>query len=144
MKPKACPSCGVTQTLENSNTRKVANAVYFSGVCKKCNVERTKRYRRKNIEARLLHNAKNRDKACNLTVADIVIPKVCPVLNIPLTDTATRTDNTPSIDRLDNSIGYQKGNVFVISWRANRLKCNATLKEMQAITKYMETKCQQH
>ena len=139
MKPKACPSCGTLQTLENSNTRKVADKVYFAGCCKKCNVKRTKRYRRNNIEARLLANAKYRDKACNLTKEDIIIPKVCPVLNIPLTDTPVRTDNTPSIDRLNNSIGYQKGNVFVISWRANRLKGDATLKEMQSITKYMET-----
>jgi len=47
-------------------------------------------------------------------------------------------DAAPSIDRVDNSKGYVPGNVRIISWRANRLKNDATVEEMELIIKYMK------
>lgn len=47
-------------------------------------------------------------------------------------------DASPSIDRIDNALGYIKGNVRVISHRANRLRSDATLAELQAITRDMQ------
>jgi hypothetical protein len=47
----------------------------------------------------------------------------------------SRSDNLPSIDRIDPSKGYVKGNVWVISWRANRLKSDATFEELEAIVR---------
>lgn len=44
----------------------------------------------------------------------------------------------PSLDRFDNAKGYTPENIVVISSRANRLKSNASLEELQAIVKYME------
>lgn len=40
---------------------------------------------------------------------------------------------SPSLDRLDSSKGYVKGNVRVISKRANQLKNNATVEEMRMV-----------
>jgi len=72
----------------------------------------------------------------NLEISDIVIPDTCPALGIPL-DRSHR-NNYPSIDRVDSAKGYIKGNVAVISFRANSLKNNATLSEIKAIYEWME------
>lgn len=64
---------------------------------------------------------------------------LCPILRIPLhLYGAPRCDNTPSIDRIDNSKGYIKGNVQIISWKANRMKAEATLQDLEAMVAYMK------
>lgn len=50
-----------------------------------------------------------------------------------------RTDNSPSLDRIDNSSGYVKGNVHIISMRANRIKSDATLQELKSVVKYLDS-----
>ena len=50
------------------------------------------------------------------------------------------TDNSPSIDRLIPELGYIKGNVNVISLRANIIKNNATKDELIKIANWMESK----
>lgn len=75
----------------------------------------------------------------DITPEDIEAPSVCPVLGIELTygGTGIVRDTSASIDRVDNSLGYIKGNIRIISNRANRLKSNATADELQAIVNYM-------
>ena len=68
----------------------------------------------------------------NISKEDIIINEYCPVLNIPL-DRSTK-DNVPTLDRLDNSKGYTKDNIVVISFKANRLKNNATVDDISKIT----------
>ena len=46
-----------------------------------------------------------------------------------------RLENSASLDRIDNVKGYIPGNVQVISWRANRVKSDATLDELILIGK---------
>lgn len=75
---------------------------------------------------------------CDLEESDIKIPKVCPVLGIPLKWGDSLLDSTPSIDRLVPELGYVKGNCFVISMKANRLKSNASVEEFKALIAYME------
>jgi hypothetical protein len=75
----------------------------------------------------------------DLHPSDVVIPEVCPILGIALvvgTGTKGGTDNSPSIDRVDNSRGYTWDNVLVVSRRANMLKNCATLEELHKITKF--------
>jgi hypothetical protein len=84
----------------------------------------------------------------NLKEEDIVFPKICPALGIPIILLATeeprkRTDNTPSLDRIIPELGYTKGNVRVISWRANRLKSDAKLYEVERLLRYMKETKQQ-
>lgn len=91
-----------------------------------------------------LNQAKRRAKAhgweFNLTKRDITIPDTCPVLGIPLLRTDTRLgDSSPTIDRIDSTKGYTLDNIRVISWRANRLKSDATTEEMRMILNYMES-----
>lgn len=73
---------------------------------------------------------------------DIVIPEVCPILGIPLI-WKTRTgkgerDHAPALDRIRNTQGYVKGNVQVISSKANRWKNDMTLDDAKRIVAYME------
>lgn len=74
----------------------------------------------------------------NLTIEDCQVPDRCPVLDIELKVGGGRNCLTsPSLDRIIPKKGYVKGNVRVISWRANELKGNATLDEVAAVLRYM-------
>ena len=82
--------------------------------------------------------AKEKGLEFSLSRDDIIIPENCPVLGIPLYRNAPKySDNTPALDRVDNSKGYIKDNIFVISFRANRIKNNATIEELKKIVEYM-------
>lgn len=79
----------------------------------------------------------------DLDVEDILIPSVCPVLGIPIffkLGSRGPGPNSPSLDRFDPAGGYTKDNVVVISHRANTLKNNASLDEMERVLAYMKTK----
>lgn len=86
-------------------------------------------------------SASRKNLPFNLEISDIVIPEVCPVLGIPIVlpeiGGRRRYSGAPSLDRKDNNLGYIKGNVFVVSWRANRLKNDSTLAELEALVRYM-------
>lgn len=86
----------------------------------------------------MLRKARRRSREkgmeCNITRDDITIPDFCPVLGIPLARTAVKVSHgSPSLDRIDNSKGYVRGNVRVISYRANILKSNATVDELERV-----------
>lgn len=46
------------------------------------------------------------------------------------------TEGSPTLDRIVPSRGYVVGNVAVISMRANRLKSDASVAELQALVSY--------
>lgn len=72
-----------------------------------------------------------------ITAADITIPEFCPVFGVLLTR-GNSDECNPEIDRIVNDLGYVPGNVLVISRRANRLKSDATLAEMQTLAYFYE------
>lgn len=82
-------------------------------------------------------NAKTKNREFNLDLSDILIPDVCPVLGVRLDRSAKRTYNSPSIDRIDSNKGYVKGNVEIISWRANLIKSNMTLDECEKLLAHL-------
>jgi hypothetical protein len=70
----------------------------------------------------------------NLEPSDIAVPKLCPVLGIALRFGGGRNDmHGPSVDRLTPALGYIKGNVHVISRRANSIKNDAGSAELQQV-----------
>lgn len=81
------------------------------------------------------HRAKKRNIEFTIEVVDIKIPTVCPVFGTLLKRNFTSGyhDDSPSLDRIDNTKGYIPGNVRVISNRANALKSNATIEELEAL-----------
>lgn len=66
----------------------------------------------------------------SITVTDIKLPQECPILGIPIGFHLPGTGTSPSLDRIWNHMGYIKGNVQVISTRANTLKGDATLHDL--------------
>lgn len=103
--------------------------------------ERMKVVRATKLEQQMLIRARVRAKAKNmkfdLVEADVVIPKRCPVLGIPLRKgEGAPTDNSPELDRINNKKGYVKGNIMVISRKANRIKSDCTPKELMRIAMF--------
>lgn len=93
--------------------------------------------KRKNPEGTMLRSGKSRAKKrgikFDLTLEDLreLWPpdNMCPIFDTPLIsndgDCGPR-DNSPSLDRIDPAKGYIKGNVAIISVRANRIKSDVT------------------
>ena len=78
----------------------------------------------------------------DITVADITVPPVCPILGIPLFRAIGKDggqDNSPSLDRIVPERGYVRGNIAVISWRANRMKSNGTAAEHRRIAEWIDS-----
>lgn len=77
------------------------------------------------------HRAKIKNIPFDIHVNDIKIPKICPVLGIPLiAQKGKPSDNSPELDRIVNEKGYVKENVLVVSRKVNRLKSNANIKDL--------------
>ena len=97
-----------------------------------------KEYRLARPDKGLLSNAKERAKKLglefNLSIEDIKIPRFCPVLGIPLKVNKGKVGpSSPTLDRIDNTRGYVKDNVIVVSHRANTIKSSARLEELRFI-----------
>jgi hypothetical protein len=79
-----------------------------------------------------------------ITVEDIVIPELCPILGIPLKMGRGKfSPNSPTIDRIHPHRGYVSGNVHVISHRANTLKNNATVVELEKVLAFLRSRDEQ-
>jgi hypothetical protein len=93
----------------------------------------------------ILHSAKQRAKKrglqFNLDLEDIKIPEFCPVLGIILRcGIGAPLDSSPTLDRINSTQGYVRGNIEVISNRANKIKQNATAEELRKVADYVERK----
>lgn len=77
--------------------------------------------------------AKRNSLEFNLEPQDIQVPTHCPVFGFELRPSKGKTgrDQSASVDRINSSLGYVKGNVRVISYLANRMKSNATAGQLK-------------
>jgi hypothetical protein len=82
-------------------------------------------------------NAKKQGKEFTLEMEDIVIPTHCPIFGWELTNISGegRVKTNASIDRIDSTKGYIKGNILVMSDLANRMKQNATTEDLISFAK---------
>jgi hypothetical protein len=93
------------------------------------------------LEANMVDRSKSRAKRKgfehSITIHDIQIPDICPLLGIPLFPSTTGRvgPNSPTLDRIDSSKGYTPDNVWVISYKANTIKSNATPEELLKIAR---------
>ena len=66
-------------------------------------------------------------------------PDYCPILGIKLElNNKTTADNSPSFDKVLPERGYVKGNVQIISYKANRLKSNMSIEDFKKFIEYIE------
>ena len=81
------------------------------------------------------HRCKKFNLPFNLDINSLIVPDLCPILNIKLEYKIGKgpSDNSPSIDRIIPEKGYVKNNVRIISNRANKLKNNMTLQACKII-----------
>lgn len=102
--------------------------------------EYSREFRRANPARRMLAAAKDRAKAkglpFDLTLNDVIIPVLCPVFGVPLVQ---HTAYAPSLDRIEPEKGYVKGNVQVISRKANLMKQDASLEELRRFAEWVKT-----
>lgn len=87
---------------------------------------------------KIKNSAKRRGLDFNLDIEDVVVPSHCPILGIPLVvaNKGSR-NNSPSIDRIDNSKGYVKGNIKIISTKANTMKSDLTKETLLKLLDYV-------
>lgn len=139
---KTCCNCGIDKpTEEFYKDRGKLDGLRES--CKTCQYNRTSSRHVKNPAMLMLRNARARAKSFglefNLELSDIVIPEKCPIMGVPLyAGKGHSRNNSPSLDRIDNSRGYIKGNVAVISQQANSIKREANIKQIENLLKYMK------
>ena len=131
-----CKICGTQFTKTGQRHKYCSNACIY-----KSRLNYLEGWIKQNPELMLLNRARYRARRkkleFNLDKEDIKIPEVCPILGIPIQANKGKTgwfDNSVSLDRIDPTKGYTKDNIRVISNRANRLKCDATLEELEKIT----------
>jgi len=73
-------------------------------------------------------------------------PEYCPILGIKLNyawggkNGKLRDPAKATVDKVIPELGYVPGNVYVISWRANKLKSDMTLDELEKIMNYIKEK----
>ena len=126
---RPCKKCGRVLPFSEFHRHAKCHGGYNS-VWKECRKPISQApYQNTSLEKRLYNAAKSRaakaGREFDIDLSDIAIPTVCPVLGINM--------ETPSLDRINSSKGYVKGNVRVISMRANMLKSNATIEELTLI-----------
>jgi len=109
--------------------------------------EKTNAYKRdlirKNPVNYMFCQVKSRSKKLgiefNLDKEDIQIPEYCPILGIKLEIGKENCwSNSPTLDRINPNKGYVKGNIHVISHKANTIKSDASLSELKKVVLYLE------
>lgn len=151
MKNKKCTKCGDIKDVKMFSVKgKAVDGLRCQ--CKTCDADYriktkihikdwAKQFRKARLDYSIFSSAKARalkkGLEFSLVLKDIVIPDVCPIFGIKLIKGDNkREDGSPSIDRIDNSKGYSKDNIIIISWRANKLKGESSHEERVKILEF--------
>jgi len=102
--------------------------------------ERVKATPHKRLLVRARKRAKDFGLEFSITLDDIKMPEFCPVFGTKLVNNEgyANRDNSMSLDRIDSSKGYTPDNICVISNRANSIKGNATIEDLEKLIAYMK------
>lgn len=99
-----------------------------------------KEYRQRNRAHSMFVKTRSRAKQLgipfDLDEQDIVIPVLCPILNVPFVAPGRYA---PTLDRKVPALGYIKGNVWVVTKLANVMKNDASLDELRRFAKWAKT-----
>lgn len=132
-----CKNCKGESGAKRRKERYNTDFVYRENIKEKSRIKN-----RTNRSYTMWRDARYRAKKYNLPfdieVDDIIIPELCPILNIKL-DLSTKNKNySPSLDKINPKLGYIKSNIRVISFRANRLKSDLTINEIKKLYEYVK------
>ena len=133
---KVCSFCREEKALNLFHKSSSATRIGISNKCVRCTALSS-----------MIKNAKQRckDSGRDITIDDYYLDRIttglvhCPVLGVELMfgGTGSIKDNSASIDRFDTTKGYVQGNVWIISYKANRMKSDATVEELEKVYDYM-------
>ena len=147
--PITCRDCGFPKAISDFRWRN-DNKKYRT-ICKPCETSvHHQKYMRKratiskeariraeaDIVGRLLKGAKDTARrkklSFNLDRQDIIVPDICPYLGTKITNVQGEgyCGTNASIDRVDPRLGYVRGNIQIISRRANSMKNDANAAEL--------------
>ena len=163
-----CPSCNKEMLRRKRDIGKDCNPCFMSKIgfayaekrranpSRKTSSEYSKTARKKQFELdpfkfrinRTLSQTKIRAKKYNVP-HDITLEylmnifpsnNLCPVLGLPFEwGSKTHKDMSPSVDRMIPEKGYVMGNINFISYKANRIKCDANIEILEKLIKYMKS-----
>ena len=128
------------KSQEEKEKIRAKRRAYMAGYVDK-NRYSSKDKRLKDLIASVRYRAIQKGLEFNIDSTDLSIPDVCPLLNIKIVwdvRTGGPVPNSPSIDRIDSTKGYIKGNVHIISFRANAIKSNATIEELELLVQNLK------
>ena len=153
-----CKECGKKrdkrkrENPEYYEIRKEYDRRYYHTHKKECH-ERTSIRRRKFRETHperyiwmhIRNKCRKKNIPFNFEVSDIIIPKYCPILGIELKmGNLANQDNAASVDRAIPALGYVKGNVSIMSKRANTIKNDGTAEEHEKIAAFIRKMIEQN
>jgi hypothetical protein len=153
---KQCGTCRIEQPISSFYKKGALSKTNIDGygpdciVCHKAkwhihaaNPEKRKRWLLERIRAK----CKKDNIPFNITIEDLVIPSHCPILGMPLSFGVKKVSeyrnkkqgvpmDSPSVDRIVPELGYVKGNIVIVSYRANLIKTNATVSELIKVAEF--------
>lgn len=136
MKFKLCRGCNLFKNTKSFGPHKQCKDGLNSRCKQCCRIKSKKDYAATSTIDRLYSRAKRRARIKNLefTISKehIIVPALCPVFKVPMIGRYA-----PSLDRCNSSKGYTPDNIMVISTRANTLKNNASIKELEILLNYL-------
>ena len=113
--------------------------------------EASRRWKKANLARKLLHqcraSAKYRGHECLLTEAELsamLKPMACEATGLPLLlewkGPSGSNPWAPSVDRLDNSLGYVPGNVRIVCWAFNNMRGDFPDEVVETLVRACHTK----
>lgn len=138
---KRCPRCEQHKLVtEYYKSKKSKDG--FRWVCKECCNEQIRSNPHTQIFAAKKYSAKINNIEFTITKEDVIWNEYCPALGVKLDYNRVSSrksgmkPNSPSFDRIDPNKGYIPGNVVIVSAKANTIKSNATITELQRLTAF--------
>lgn len=134
-KTSQCKTCIEAYNKTVREQSKLNQRKYRAENREKHNETKRKWFHNQDPRKKIFYSCKARAKRTGIeftiTLEDIVVPELCPILNIPFQQGSKNNYKySYSLDRIDNNKGYIPGNVKVISMLANTMKSSATLQEL--------------
>lgn len=143
---KICTKCGKNKPLSDYASDKHKNGGLTSQ-CNTCRAAYAKHTRAKSPFAKVIaakkHICKKKGLPFDLdeNYLKSIYRPTCPILGIEMiqmNQDNPRADENATLDRLIPSLGYVKGNVTFMSFRANRMKGDSTYDEVERLFNWMK------